>query len=849
MVNDENKFFEWNPPNSLNKTPVDAMNNMKREHISQEVLDFRSAVASDLTEWRKDFDLKQVIKNPTKLYTRAWLFYAMNMVQVVFFLVDIFSDIQETLGMHEKSHEISGNSTSVIFKLEKCAPNTEMDEEKCFKALFLIQTVVIVSAYLIYSLGCYYIVFVNKNKNFDYLREKVNENMMNKSVFYSSLILGVGPMYFLYIELDCYWKRLPGDTITKKMFQKEEGKLDVYLSTLQMIHCIYEDIPFLFIYIFTIFKLENTGNSDSENSLKLTYFALFLTMTFTAVEFTGWIHNVTGRKKKKEMVILMCWNITFLFLYIISLPIIMLSLETVVGHYKYVNKQAQLPCMTIKNGIFKRWSSTDWDDQEIWSFENPIRFKIISPLKAPFVVIVTFFAGIIIRLFSIILAALWKSWKNWKEFKNSDIGNEVKFTDLIVMSLNHCLFYGFGGIVCTVMPFAGGRMRTLLNSFLFLIQYLIIFTVFFIVGVVKINGGENLHEKLKIDTFMIDEIEAFLSGENIQKSELRASFYTNAIYKWDGVFEKVDFKENTYICNKVFYETEKDTCSMGIERRFRDGQKLARILLKNVGDTQNFMLNRSQCETVKNEAKDECAFAGTYGKYTGKSTVHYVNENPCTDFHSQVEKLAKQSGFDAKTSTNCPLKSIVTQRRCNKYPGSCGCDILQALGRTKTLWMVVIGVVILVMVVLTAGLTCFVFLKYPQLMENAVDYLSREKRRKNGEFRKDKSKNKSRNTSKTAKFSMHPNECNQSCSSSNSSSCSSGSSSDSSSINSSVLPIWDPNADQHIKRLKMKRERLRQQRNVVSDDQKFRQLIHDDSSIVCRSRSVRALNRGRSAEI
>ena len=66
------------------------------------------------------------------------------------------------------------------------------------------------------------------------------------------LVLALGPTYFYFYEARQFFKNLPGKTIFDKLFSKGTGRTDVYLHTLQLVHTVYEDIPFFFVYIFSL---------------------------------------------------------------------------------------------------------------------------------------------------------------------------------------------------------------------------------------------------------------------------------------------------------------------------------------------------------------------------------------------------------------------------------------------------------------------------------------------------------------------------------------------------------------------------------------------------------------------
>lgn len=186
--------------------------------------------------------------------SKAWLQLLGILVWILSYVVDIGLDLyfafNDILGKYIAQQMIMRNTTNYEDIADSLFLGYFPIQYNQYFNMFWIAIGSILIAYVSYSAGCVYIIYFTNLVAFDEYRIKIKTNQKEKITFWSLLIAGVGPNYFLWNDLKMEWKFIEGDTVIEKLKSKCLVWLDMYIHTLHLIHTMMEDIPLLYLYIY-----------------------------------------------------------------------------------------------------------------------------------------------------------------------------------------------------------------------------------------------------------------------------------------------------------------------------------------------------------------------------------------------------------------------------------------------------------------------------------------------------------------------------------------------------------------------------------------------------------------------
>lgn len=436
------------------------------------------------------------------ILSKAWLQLLTIMIMVVMYVIDIFLDLWfafvDVRRQYVKFEIDEINSTYSHMNPPQYLNQTEIEQtpeykglfflglfptqDNCYSAIFWASLAVIIMAYVMYSMATLYIIFGTNLKSFEEFRDNIKNNRSHKIRFALFTLLGIGPNYFIWEDLKSEWKLL-GDNLTfkEKLQQKTLVWLDVYIHTLHLIHTSFEDIPLLYLYVYI--AIHETQYFIKESLFF--YPTIISSIFFFCQDYSFWMNAVTTpRKTDGEGWAVIFWTVGYLLLHLAAIGPTILAFDIVFRGkiWKSDRYKARTGDMTIyqaKGCGAERMIKIFGDDD-------------FAPGAGTVMLVVAFLLPLIIRLVGAVAMALINTYKAAKEslkakpVEITQVANKPTEVTTRTVKLTWDLFYGAlryvgvylgGAPIYSVIPFAGGKRRTLANSFIFTAQYTIIFGV------------------------------------------------------------------------------------------------------------------------------------------------------------------------------------------------------------------------------------------------------------------------------------------------------------------------------------------------------------------------------------
>ena len=425
------------------------------------------------------------------------------------------TELCQNLTLLEQLPDIPPDSSNYMFLGFPTILNT-------YSSLFWIALGSMFAAYITYTFGCIYIIYFTKLAAFEEYRVKMKNDPWHKWGFIFLLLIGIGPNYFLWNDLKEEWGYIEGETIWEKLKAKCLVWLDMYIHTLHLIHTMIEDIPLLYLYIYLSIMHYDDFIADSVWFYPTVISSLF----FFIQDYSYWMLAVTTPEKTSgEATMVIVWTLGYL----------LMSLFTIVP---------VIICIIIIAGKF----------EEVHSFGDV--GKTAADTLYPTLILIVFFSGVIIRFVGAVFMAWYKTAVAFKRMHEIEVkrlekrnksyrrgpnvnpqkviqdelklnqtqttteiakGMTIKYSkkswEFLFGFIRHLIVYLCGFLIYNIIPFSGGKVRTLLNSILFTVQYTIIYII---IGFGIGSGDEGDHK---------NELQAILAQVlNNQKDKMGKSF-------------------------------------------------------------------------------------------------------------------------------------------------------------------------------------------------------------------------------------------------------------------------------------------------------------------------------------
>ena len=172
-------------------------------------------------------------------------------------IVDFLKNVYETVQLKLKQSDLSVNLEIESNHNETRDTNTN---SICLLSVFKLQVLVLLIACTLNFFACLYMRKTNQDKEFfKRMTKEINQDAKQRWLYRILLLTGFGHTYFLIFKSCSAYKRLQGKNFKEKLINNSlEFEEEIYLDTLKLLRAIYEDIPFLFIYLVILSRYEKT---------------------------------------------------------------------------------------------------------------------------------------------------------------------------------------------------------------------------------------------------------------------------------------------------------------------------------------------------------------------------------------------------------------------------------------------------------------------------------------------------------------------------------------------------------------------------------------------------------------
>ena len=217
----------------------------------------------------------------------------------------------------QKFYDGTGNSdwtNTVSYGTKNCDEfsTDQLDEGGCstYLYLFFICLFFMVLTMIVYTAACIYLVSRSKSECFVDLRNKIHESKKHKFLFWTFVLTGSAPVYFIYYDVIDEWR----------LYKEGEGKdlsfwerckrpyvcwIDAHLFTLTLLQTMLEDIPLFIVQTYLSF----THYDDFIKGSVFFYFVYIFGVTLIITDFSDWIVIITTQDRTaKEEWSLWTWN-------------------------------------------------------------------------------------------------------------------------------------------------------------------------------------------------------------------------------------------------------------------------------------------------------------------------------------------------------------------------------------------------------------------------------------------------------------------------------------------------------------------------------------------------------------
>ena len=480
---------------------------------------------------------------------------------------------------------------------------------ECLVKIVNSQFLVIGLSYLCTLIICTYIAYLNKSEKFSDIRRRLDKRRRERFFYYALLLVGFGPIYFTWYEIVAFVKKIKAsqnqDEESKKGLKSawkttvttkgEASALeDGYLKTMMLVRVILEDIPFLYVYTVILTRAyeenDELGEECSFNNVTSclpqlsTKLVLLLNILSFIKEYLQWILAMTFREKSRfQNFLLIFWNLSYIILGLLAIAPVILSLEVVYslnGSLCDLNLSSLMPCVRTdfkrenlcsrnslnlrpdQPGFFEsrkvycnillKESFRRYDKQLLSESSNSYlrEQRIFSKTFGSTLKIVKIF--IITSLLKISGAIIYSFIKIYKIMIKQKNQQNLSLIRTIISGSLLLVRTVFVYLVCApiyiLVPFAGGKKRSLLNSLLLSIQYAIIFINSYCLSLDTIRGSVSMVKKglrelifgatVPVDIYDQKSVEAWknnrMSVNFLFNPNWKLTFYDNSEYFFES---------------------------------------------------------------------------------------------------------------------------------------------------------------------------------------------------------------------------------------------------------------------------------------------------------------------------